>query len=316
MYHTQKIKTKKGVRKKNNRSLPQCLNCNKFGHFYRECKHPLNSYGVFIFRYNSKLNAIQYLMICRKHSFGYVECIRSCFDITNTNYIKQLLLEMTVQEREKIQHYSFNELWYDLWQHKNLRYNYEYKHSLYQFTKLRASSLFQNIYKQLPESVWTVPEWGFPKGKKNIGETSIHCAFREMQEETNLVHNKDILLLKKNHILPSNIVEMFRGTDGKFYRHTYFICKPTRCLEPCIDTTNKMQCREVSAIQWFTYTDCMKNIRSYNTAKINLIQKIHPKIVSYCKEIMNVSQLNYHHTIPNTNTCSNNCEESNDVLLT
>lgn len=33
---------------------------------------------------------------------------------------------------------------------------------------------------------WPTPEWGFPKGRRNIGESDIACATREFNEETGL----------------------------------------------------------------------------------------------------------------------------------
>jgi 8-oxo-dGTP pyrophosphatase MutT (NUDIX family) len=313
MYHTQKLKTKRKFKKKRHHPSHQCLNCNKFGHYYKDCRHPLNSYGTLIFRYNAKRNEIEYLMICRKHSFGYVECIRVCFDITDACYVKQLLSEMTKCERAKILECTFDELWHDLWQHTAIRHTNDYKQAGYKFSQLRSTALFRNIVQALPESTWFVPEWGFPKGKRNLDESSLHCAFREMEEETNFVQNRDILLLKKNPLVPTCVVEVFQGTDGRCYRHTYYICKPVRKVEPVIVSGNTLQCREVSAIRWMSYAECLQHIRSYNTAKINLIQRIHPKIILYCKEIMNIRHLHNHSTTSVATQCSNNCEESKGV---
>ena len=40
---------------------------------------------------------------------------------------------------------------------------------------------------------WSEPEWEFPKGRKNIGENDIECAFREFVEETGYTYNNLVL---------------------------------------------------------------------------------------------------------------------------
>ena len=97
----------------------QCLNCGQVGHVYRHCPSPLTSYGILLFRRrpaapsNATTTAtgaapppppptIEYLMICRRHSFGYVEFVRVNFDLRDEPYIRQLMSEMTKDERAKL----------------------------------------------------------------------------------------------------------------------------------------------------------------------------------------------------------------------
>jgi len=51
-----------------------CNNCGKQGHQFHQCKLPITSYGIILFRYSEK--GIQYLMLRRKNSFGYIDFIR------------------------------------------------------------------------------------------------------------------------------------------------------------------------------------------------------------------------------------------------
>jgi ADP-ribose pyrophosphatase YjhB (NUDIX family) len=65
-----------------------------------------------------------------------------------------------------------------------------------------------------------VPEWGFPKGRRNrCGETGLECALRELQEETG-IHRSRI------EIAPGKpFEEVFTGSNGVRYRHVYYAAK-------------------------------------------------------------------------------------------
>ena len=52
-----------------------CNNCGKQGHLYHQCKLPITSNGIIAFRKN-KTSELEYLMICRKDSLGYIDLIR------------------------------------------------------------------------------------------------------------------------------------------------------------------------------------------------------------------------------------------------
>ena len=74
----------------NNKSFNFCNNCGKAGHLFHNCKHPITSIGLIVFRmYNNKL---QYLLIRRKHSLGFVEFMRGKYPLNNYTYLLDLLL--------------------------------------------------------------------------------------------------------------------------------------------------------------------------------------------------------------------------------
>lgn len=301
-------------------AVKQCLNCAQTGHVYRECPYPHTSYGVILFRQVVDEVAspprVEYLLICRRHTFGYVECVRANFDLTDRAYTRQLLCEMTVDERTKIATLPFKQLWADLWQDKKQaatgvveRYYHEYSRAKAQFNSLRTSEMFQRLLTSLPASVWTSPEWGFPKGKRNRNESAQTCALREMAEETGLSSKYAYNLLGRRQGFGEPIIEAFRGTDGQLYRHVYYIAEylshpydtnlecpstthrsfgsanhvlPPPTSIPRIDPSNPQQTREVSAIDWCTYATCMERIRSYNTAKRTMLTDVvHPRVCAY-----------------------------------
>ena len=49
-----------------------CNNCDKSGHTFNNCRKPITSYGIIVFRKN-EMNETEYLTVCRKHTFGYID---------------------------------------------------------------------------------------------------------------------------------------------------------------------------------------------------------------------------------------------------
>ena len=283
MHRTKKTKGHKSPRRKRRNTTVQCSNCSRMGHFYRDCRFPLTSYGILLFRYNRELNDVQYLMICRRHTFGYVEFVRASYDPQNRDYVKQLLMEMTVDERRKIQMLTFKELWLDLWRYQHTRYNNEYINAHNVFKRLMVSDMYRELLTQLPQSVWIEPEWGFPKGKRNVSENPLQCAVREMQEECGLVLDRGYKPLDDYSKVPTSTTEIFQSTDKRIYRHIYYVYMHFGSVDYVLDENNRMQMREVSKIAWLTYNECLTHIRSYNTAKRKMLTDLHPTVVDYCE---------------------------------
>ena len=73
-----------------------CNNCGKTGHAFHQCKHPITSIGIIAFRY--KNNNIEYLMIRRKDTLGFVDFIRGKYPIMDPDYIVGILNEMNEYE--------------------------------------------------------------------------------------------------------------------------------------------------------------------------------------------------------------------------
>lgn len=96
-----------------------CNNCGKSGHGFYQCKNPITSYGVIIFRHVknhvSNKKERQYLMIRRRDTISYVDYMRGKYSLFNRKYIKSLVKDMTDHEQEQIMSQPFDTLWYELW---------------------------------------------------------------------------------------------------------------------------------------------------------------------------------------------------------
>ena len=118
-------------------------------------------------------------------------------------------------------------------------------------------------------SSWNNPEWGFPKGRRNLKERDLDCAVREFEEETD-ISKDDIYVLKC--IDPLN--EDFIGSNKKIYRHIYYISKLINNIgEPSINKEKKIQMIEIGDIQWLTLSEALKKIRCYNKEKKNILRE-------------------------------------------
>ena len=254
-------------------SKKQCLNSSRVGHVYRNCPEPLASYGILLFQVGYG-RVIKYLMIRRRHTFGYVEFIRSNFSPKNETFIRKLLGEMTTQERSDIATKPFEILWKKLWLNfsDHERYMNEFMRSKANFERIIKSKMFGRACQVTPP-LWNVPEWGFPKGKRNKCESDLDCAKRECCEET------DIDASEYDELDIKPVEEVFEGTDDKVYRHLYFVCRARQTDRPVrVDQTNIMQMREVGDIRWCTLSEAVENIRPYNTEKITMLREVDAKI--------------------------------------
>ena len=119
------------------------------------------------------------------------------------------------------------------------------------------------------KSKWEYPEWGLPKGRRNLKERDLDCAIREFEEETDIAR-KDIHVIRSIEPLD----EIFVGSNKRPYKHIYYIAKLINDdIEVKINNLKKLQMIEIGDIKWFTLTESLKKIRSYNREKKNIMRE-------------------------------------------
>lgn len=218
------------------------------------------SYGIIPFSIIN--NKIHYLMIRRKNTFGYIDIIKGKYNINNFILMQNLIDIMTVNEKNDIFKYSFDELWNKMW-----LYPTTYSDDI----KSKFDKNIDVIKKYINNSAtnWNEQEWEFPKGRKNIKETDICCAKREFSEETGVNYKKlDIV----QNIVPFD--EIYIGSNFKCYKFKYFLAY----IKDTNINLNNYQKTEVSGVEWLTFEDCIKKIRNYHSEKINNLEKINKTI--------------------------------------
>jgi 8-oxo-dGTP pyrophosphatase MutT (NUDIX family) len=258
-----------------------CNNCRKQGHLYHQCKLPIMSIGIIVFRMENQV--IQYLMICRKDTLGYIDFMRGKYSVINKNYIMNMMKQMTIREKEQLRKMDFDYLWSNIWGDESSfnQYKSEEIISRDKFHSLRNGVIIKNDFytlnKLLDESEsfekWREPEWGFPKGRRNYQEKEYECALREFEEETGY---SSIHLNNIQNVLP--VEEIFTGSNYKSYKHKYYLTSIKR--EHTLEM-NHFQRTEVSKMDWKTYDECIEAIRPYNVEKKRLITNIHQLLTNY-----------------------------------
>jgi 8-oxo-dGTP pyrophosphatase MutT (NUDIX family) len=260
-----------------------CRNCGHIGHLYRDCPHPITSYGIICYRKNPDTKDIEYLMIQRKDSLCFMEFIRGKYELKNIEYISQLLAGMTHQERQIMLSTQFEQLWNHVWYQPNIvRHTTEFNQAKTKFINLKKGFYHENKYINMHSliqasiSTSNEPEWGFPKGRRRIREEDVHCALREFSEETGL-SSADVILC--DDFNPYE--EIFYGTNFILYRHVYYIgymlYDGPKSIS--VDTTNINQAREVRSIEWFTFEEVNAHIRDHNKERKDIFKEVHKKIL-------------------------------------
>lgn len=266
-----------------------CNNCGKSGHLFHQCKMPIISIGIIVFRIvpndtendnktnlqNYKNKKIEYLIIRRKETLGYIDFMRGKYSIYNKDYIMNMLKQMTNEEKQQLKSKNFDELWKNIWGGGN--YNNQYKleenSSREKFNSLIEGVQLHNDFYTLNDliedsnnyTLWEEPEWGFPKGRRNNAETDLNCALREFSEETGYFNEKLVYL---QNVIPFE--EIFTGSNYKSYKHKYFLMYMNYK-----DTLERgdFQTSEVSKVEWKTFDECIKCFRPYNLEKIRILKK-------------------------------------------
>lgn len=263
------------------RNYELCNNCGKSGHLFHKCKLPITSIGIIVFRIvasdkDDGEHKIQYLLIRRKETLGYIDFMRGKYSVHNKDYIMNMIKQMTQYEKLQLKCRDFEKLWKNIWGDCN--YNNQYRTeeivSREKYNILINGILIKNEFITLDNLIdesnnfktWKEPEWGFPKGRRNNQENDYECAIREFCEETGYPSE---YLIHIQNIVPFE--EIFTGSNYKSYKHKYFLMymdyeKSLKCGD--------FQKSEVSKMEWKTLDESLMCFRPYNLEKIRIIKNI------------------------------------------
>ena len=286
-----------------------CTNCGDYGHTYRQCLAPITSYGMILFRIKGPWNQaqailqnstsvngldniqnnIEYLLIQRRDSLGFVELMRGKYKLQELDYIRRQLLGTTMKERERLFLLSFEDLWSGLWGITNEQQSQSYK-SEKELSRVKMEALKTGyIHEETGEVIylkkllddlpckWDTPEWGFPKGRRDYRESDFQCALREVKEETGLTE-KDIYPIRNLH----PIHESFFGSNQIHYCHKYFMAYVELQSTIEMDKANEHMSREVGNIGWFSLDDALQRIRADNVEKREILLKASSLLRNFC----------------------------------
>lgn len=287
-----------------------CSNCNMTGHMYYNCKKPLLSNGIIAVKLaKHDCDDNMFLMVKRKHTFGFIDFVRGKYSVNNKSHLLGMINEMTRDEKNKILNLDFLALWNYLWGNidtnsesnkkivltKVINFDNEKKHAENKLKTLKEGVYLENDKYNLKNLVemsttdWCEPEWEFPKGRKNMGENDIECAFREFVEETGYTYNNLVLF---RNLIPYE--EIFIGSNYESYKNKYFVCSfesihnndniilSNSETNNNIDSTkNKFDKYEISDVQWFSYSQALEHIRNYNYEKKRLLTNINETLKKY-----------------------------------
>lgn len=249
-----------------------CNNCGGRGHLFRTCRDPVLSCGVLLMDRPAlpiRDEDVRVLMVRRKDSMSFAEFMRGKYDPENIPYVSTLVQNMTVKEQSLLVCESFDTLWRQLW--GDDRSSPDYAQSQEKFSTLDR---FELMRKNL--SVYTEPEWGFPKGRRMRGETDLACAIREFTEETNVPRESYTIL--KNIVLD----ETFTGLNGVRYRHVYFVALLKH--PELVNLTQRftpMQRREISGIGWKTFPEAHALVRPHHVERKQMLEQLRDILATF-----------------------------------
>lgn len=254
------------------RNTHLCNNCGNHGHLFQDCQLPITSIGIVLIRYNSN-KELEYLMIRRKDSFGYVDFVRGKFYTSSLFSLQTIVDELTLDEKNRIMKDEFTQEIANVAKNKKIEESVITKwETLRKGIEVESKQVSIKYLVENSSTKWKESEWGFPKGRRNFMEKDIECGLREFEEETGISRNKIHLF---DNILPYE--EVFTGSNLKSYKHKYYLA----IIDNDDMDMNTFQKSEVSKMEWKTYDQCIKVIRPYNLEKKHVLEKIHKSLQDY-----------------------------------
>lgn len=266
-----------------------CNNCGNYGHLYRECRHPVLSYGIILF-HKDKDNIFRIVLVERKDSISYIEFIRGKYkSVYNQDYLNLLFSRISNNEKQRLIKNDFLPLWNQLWIHTdtiNTRIKKEFLKSSQNFHKLKNGVKNESNHYNIVTLVENIKtnyennEWEIPKGRRKKYENNKDCAIREFKEETNISEDNYKLF---NNIIP--ISEEYTGINNVKYKHVYYLGKSNELIDLFIDQSNRDQYTEIKNISWLTKEESLSHIRDHDKTKKELIINLFNFLENYETQI-------------------------------
>jgi len=255
-------------RYKSFKKMVYCSNCNGRGHLFKECKKPIKSYGIMAFRRAPYSNELQVCLIRRKNTISYEAFIRGKYKLDELHVH---LERMTMMEKKKIKQSEWDELYNEICYHRSSKHaSRERKKAKDLYESIDADALFNDI-----SSIYDIPEWEFPKGRKYFNESQEQCALREFREETNIEE-------RHVNLLENTWFETFEGTNKRIYQNQYFLAIIlSNAPEPYIDLNSKNQITEIGDVDWFGEEAALKLMRDYHKEKKNILSDAFEVVKDY-----------------------------------
>jgi 8-oxo-dGTP pyrophosphatase MutT (NUDIX family) len=297
-----------------------CNNCRKYGHIFNKCKLPIMSYGIVVFRVNPDNMKTEYLMICRKHTLGFIDFMRGKYSLSNKFYVMNMLKQMTNKEIQSIKTKSFDELWEEMWTNvvpeptdqmaeepkpketaflsqrsfldvccknkpaNNNQYKTEENLSKTKFNLLVRGINIKNeqytLYTMIDEVMQLGVSWEDPEWGFPKGRRN----YQEGDYECAVREFSEETGYSAKYLqLINNIFpfeEIFMGSNYKIYKHKYFFMNMSY-KDSLTGKLGQELNSEVSKMEWKTFPEVLKLIRNYNVEKRRMICSINSVLENY-----------------------------------
>lgn len=152
------------------------------------------SYGIILCKINNITNKLEVLLVHKRYTYAYSMFVHgkytkpNIWPKTSMQFIINLLSQMTLEELLDIWSLDFKQMWYRIWLNTNCDTDlYKRKCSKFcvSFIKNDNGAYLRSLIQQVRN--YNFLHWEVPKGRaKNIQETNLACAIREIKEETGL----------------------------------------------------------------------------------------------------------------------------------
>ena len=222
------------------------------------------SIGLVLCRKNPDTRVPEVLMIEQRVTYGFSEFTFGKYRACDSDHLRRMFNSMTVNEKCLIMSKDFDKMWYHIWlrlpnSHSFIQVcNTGQRASLDKFyitCRVKYNRMVDSdggirIRNLVNQSTSTSPGWGFPKGRRNINETEIDCAIREVKEETNIASPSYKILYHTPPFTTMYVTE--RPNVKTTYKSRYYTAALTSPIHIGVDFSNAEQIAEVSQMRWIS----------------------------------------------------------------